>query len=189
MSKDERKARKKAQKKAEYLRLLEKTKVRRKADYIKKKAQYLRRAKKRQIAKREEIKAYLHEYYKKNPDKFKPEPEHRRATRRALYKTPKGKAKILNYMSQRRATLAGCECTVTPDQVSVFMEAQQECFYCHRQGLKLTLDHFIPVKRLGPHSLENFRAACRSCNSRKKDRDPHEFIAWLAGNPYPDQPA
>lgn len=188
MSESERVARKKAQKKAEYLRRREKYRAHGKADYIKNRDQYLKRAKKRQVEKCGEIKAYLREYYKKNPDKFKQEPERRRTVNRAHYKTPHGRSVRLHHMSKRRALLAGGDATASTADVREFMGAQTECFYCRRTGLKLTLDHYIPIGKKGPHSLENFRAACRSCNSRKKDRDPHEFIAWLAANPYPDQP-
>lgn len=48
------------------------------------------------------------------------------------------------------------------------------CFYC---GLKeqITIDHVMPVSRNGKHSIGNLVAACKSCNSSKKDRTITEW--------------
>ncbi len=56
------------------------------------------------------------------------------------------------------------------------MERSTSCYYCKRDGLKLTIDHFMPLARGGAHAIRNLVPACRSCNSRKKDRDPYEFM-------------
>lgn len=42
------------------------------------------------------------------------------------------------------------------------------CAYCG--GPSDTVDHIVPVAAGGPHDLENYTAACRSCNSAKKDK-------------------
>jgi 5-methylcytosine-specific restriction endonuclease McrA len=78
--------------------------------------------------------------------------------------------------SARRVKKMGSSGTADLKSVRQFMSSATSCFYCKRAGLKLTLDHFISLAKGGAHSLENFRAACRSCNSRKKDRDPHAFL-------------
>lgn len=46
----------------------------------------------------------------------------------------------------------------------------EKCWYCGEKLTKstFTVDHFIPNK---DHSIENLRPACKSCNSRKRDRD------------------
>jgi len=44
------------------------------------------------------------------------------------------------------------------------------CAYCLRGDLPLTMDHVLPISRGGRHTPENVVPACKSCNSRKKDR-------------------
>jgi 5-methylcytosine-specific restriction endonuclease McrA len=47
------------------------------------------------------------------------------------------------------------------------------CRYCGSLD-RLTLDHVLPVSRGGEDTRENLVVACKSCNSRKKDRTPAE---------------
>lgn len=46
------------------------------------------------------------------------------------------------------------------------------CYLCGRTltALEITLDHVIPLIAGGPHTYENLKVACRSCNSRKGGR-------------------
>jgi len=37
------------------------------------------------------------------------------------------------------------------------------------------IDHVVPVSRGGPEHIDNYVLACKSCNSRKRDRLPGEF--------------
>lgn len=48
------------------------------------------------------------------------------------------------------------------------------CAYC--QGPAETWDHIVPVSKGGRTEPGNVLPACRSCNSRKKDRDVYDFI-------------
>lgn len=52
----------------------------------------------------------------------------------------------------------------------VIEQFQHACAYCLRTDVKLSMDHLIPVSRGGPHTQSNVVPACKSCNSRKKDR-------------------
>ena len=51
------------------------------------------------------------------------------------------------------------------------------CFYCGKElcDSTLTQDHRIPISRGGTDFPSNLVPACKSCNSKKKDRSPHEF--------------
>jgi 5-methylcytosine-specific restriction endonuclease McrA len=42
---------------------------------------------------------------------------------------------------------------------------------CCGSTSSLTLDHIVPLRRGGKASLNNYRVLCRSCNSRRQDRD------------------
>ncbi|MDD4538806.1 MAG: HNH endonuclease signature motif containing protein [Lentisphaeria bacterium] len=49
------------------------------------------------------------------------------------------------------------------------------CCYCGSVD-DLSVDHLIPRKKLGTDLSENLIAACRSCNSSKRERD---MLSWL----------
>lgn len=53
------------------------------------------------------------------------------------------------------------------------------CAYCETGEFE-ELEHYIPVKAGGPHTLENVRPSCRSCNRAKSDADPEEWLAEQA---------
>lgn len=54
------------------------------------------------------------------------------------------------------------------------------CVYCGAHGTELSplhVDHVIPLSRGGTNCLDNLAAACRECNSSKKDMTPEEWLA------------
>ena len=64
----------------------------------------------------------------------------------------------------------------------VFIRDEHTCQYC---GVSAeNVDHVVPRSRGGPHQWENVVAACRRCNSRKKDRTPAEASMTLARRPF-----
>lgn len=52
------------------------------------------------------------------------------------------------------------------------------CAYCGDEG-DLVMDHVVSINKqaLGEHRLGNLVPSCRSCNSRKADKDFREFLA------------
>lgn len=82
-----------------------------------------------------------------------------------------------NYKHVRRARINNCEVRATPKIIEeARRNAGDRCYYCGRKG-KLTLDHFVPLAKGGDHCVSNLVFACSSCNSRKRDLDPFEFMA------------
>lgn len=69
----------------------------------------------------------------------------------------------------------------------VFIRDGHACQYCGRAAENV--DHVIPRSKQGPHTWENVVAACRRCNSRKKDRTPAEAGMVLHRMPYAPRPA
>ena len=59
--------------------------------------------------------------------------------------------------------------------------ARGECHYCLAKVLpaELTLDHVVPVSRGGKSSKGNCVAACKECNSQKKQLTPVEWAGYL----------
>lgn len=64
----------------------------------------------------------------------------------------------------------------------VFIRDDHTCQYCGRTAENV--DHVIPRSKRGPHTWENVVAACRRCNSRKKDRSPVEAGMVLHRQPF-----
>lgn len=57
------------------------------------------------------------------------------------------------------------------------------CSYCLKKvGFGTdSIDHKTPISRGGTHDYENLAIACRSCNTRKRNRTFNEYQEWLAG--------
>jgi 5-methylcytosine-specific restriction endonuclease McrA len=64
----------------------------------------------------------------------------------------------------------------------VFIRDDHTCQYCGRGAENV--DHVLPRSRGGAHEWENVVAACRRCNSRKKDYTPAEAAMTLRRQPY-----
>ncbi len=64
----------------------------------------------------------------------------------------------------------------------VFIRDRNACGYCG-SGAE-NVDHIVPRSRGGAHEWENVVAACRRCNSRKKDHTPEEAGMVLRARPY-----
>ena len=66
--------------------------------------------------------------------------------------------------------------------VEVLLERTDgRCWYCGKTIAldELTKEHKIPQSRGGLHALDNLVAACRSCNTRKRDKTPEEYRSYL----------
>lgn len=64
----------------------------------------------------------------------------------------------------------------------VFIRDHYACQYCGAGAENV--DHVVPRSRGGAHEWENVVAACRRCNSRKKDRTPAEAHMALLRPPF-----
>jgi 5-methylcytosine-specific restriction endonuclease McrA len=64
---------------------------------------------------------------------------------------------------------------------AVFARDDGRCQYC--AGPAESIDHVVPRSRGGEHVWENVVAACRPCNTRKRDRYLHETTMALRKRP------
>lgn len=88
--------------------------------------------------------------------------------------------KVRVHTQCRRALKAGAPGSFTADEFTALCEAYDyRCVYCGREE-KLTADHAVPLGRGGSNWIANILPACRSCNSRKRNRTAEEFLALKA---------
>lgn len=74
--------------------------------------------------------------------------------------------KELAKQRNRRAKINGGKITAQ-DWQSVLDKYGNKCLCCHREDVKLTLDHIIPLISGGKHIIENVQPLCGHCNSSK----------------------
>ncbi len=107
-------------------------------------------------------------YYEINKEKFK-----------AYKKSDKGRYSAINYRHKRRDLLRDDD--VTNEQLKNLYNTSKNCYWC---GIKLVkenthLDHLMPFKLGGKHTISNLVLACCSCNLKKQGKDPLEFAKTL----------
>lgn len=79
---------------------------------------------------------------------------------------------------RRRARKRGARVEAV-DREAIVQRDGSTCYLCGN-GLRpsqVTLDHVVALTRGGPHSQDNLRVACRSCNSSKGTMDLATFLA------------
>ena len=62
--------------------------------------------------------------------------------------------------------------------ISILSAESIKCCYCLRdlKTYEREADHYIPLSRGGEHAASNMVVCCRSCNSKKGDLMPNEFM-------------
>ena len=66
-------------------------------------------------------------------------------------------------------------------RASILERDNYTCAYCGVQPCN-SVDHVIPIARGGTDEWDNLVAACGTCNSRKRDRMPADFLARSSTN-------
>ena len=98
--------------------------------------------------------------------------EHRRAlSREWLRNNPE---KNREYQSRRRARMQGNGVLEVADK-DLRRILMSPCFACGTT-VDLTLDHVIPIKKGGRHSIGNLLPLCGACNRSKQDKF---LVEWL----------
>lgn len=120
---------------------------------------------------REYLLAQKREYHVINRDKILED-------KRVYLQTPMGKAVDTNHRHKRRSQKKGGD--VTGAQMLNLISASKSCFYCHcdLNGVKIHVDHFVPLSKGGLHSISNLVIACEPCNLRKGVKDPMVFMGY-----------
>jgi 5-methylcytosine-specific restriction endonuclease McrA len=82
----------------------------------------------------------------------------------------------------RRYVHVPYRCRAALSRRGVFIRDHHACQYCGASAENV--DHVVPRSRGGLHEWENVVAACRRCNSRKKDQTPAEAHMSLLRTPF-----
>ena len=85
----------------------------------------------------------------------------------------KNKDKQRQYKLRRRAKEKSVLFEIFSRQ-DIISKYGNRCFYC-LQGKFEHMDHYIPISKSGPHTLENISPACAFCNMSKHDKMPEDF--------------
>lgn len=106
---------------------------------------------------------------------------HAARTRRKIKNDPDKKRKYNLYM---RAINRARQRKISSGQTREISEwiaaSEKTCFYCKVDCQDdFHVDHFYPLSRGGGHCLENLVIACATCNLKKSNKCPHEFIDSL----------
>ena len=127
----------------------------------------------------EKKKAHIKVYRRNHPEKAAETARlshqaHKEARYRTMGRWHKAHPEYQQQLSQRRRALKR--------QVLVDLTAAQwdaikkkydyKCAYWHLPFEALTMDHVVPLSKLGNHTAENIVPACKPCNSRKGNRPP-----------------
>ena len=111
---------------------------------------------------------YCRAYRERYPDKVR---EKGRAWRE------KNPAKVIAYSEMRRERVRAAEGDITEEVVIALMRSSDMiCFYCDKPLIKFEVDHFIPITRGGTNLPDNLRMSCSTCNRRKSNKLPWEWM-------------
>lgn len=108
-------------------------------------------------------------------------PERRREISRAWDRKHPDKAQARR--QKRAERLAAAEGSHTQEEWhGKLSEFNYRCAYCGCQldRTNLCKDHVVPISKGGSNWIFNIVPACRSCNSRKRDKDAEEFRQTLS---------
>jgi hypothetical protein len=70
---------------------------------------------------------------------------------------------------------------VTQNQILELVIIQKnKCYWCDKEMIKYTLDHFEPLSKGGANDITNIVLACGKCNCSKNNKSPYEFSEQMA---------
>lgn len=123
----------------------------------------------------DKIKERATQWAKENPDKVKvknkrweqknPEKVAERHKKWNLRNPEKRKIIGKNAIYKRRGAISG---KITSEEwLDLCQRYENKCLSCKKEGIKLTVDHVVPISKGGSNTIDNVQPLCRSCNSKK----------------------
>jgi 5-methylcytosine-specific restriction endonuclease McrA len=86
--------------------------------------------------------------------------------------------KLANYANERRAKQEANGVFMISKKELKKLYSAKNCFYCKEVSDEIQMDHVIPIKKGGRHSIGNLVPACRSCNQSKRDKTITQWNKW-----------
>lgn len=124
---------------------------------------------------KEIIRERQRQYYRENAEEL-------RRRWREYYRTDKGQLASRRASHRRRERESLTEIDFSEDEWLFCLEFfESTCAYCGITDEDMTMDHFIPVSKLGSFTADNIIPCCSSCNSSKRDSD---FFEWFRKQEY-----
>lgn len=111
---------------------------------------------------------YYRDRYRANRDKILERQKEYRSSNLARHSISEAKRRA------RKKNLHHCPYTPS-DLDAVAKQFSWKCAYCDSAGID-HWDHFIPLSRGGPDSINNLIPACQSCNTSKHAKDPGKWF-------------
>lgn len=127
-------------------------------------------------ANRERINKKLRDWYAEHPGKnheysqtYLSKEEKRTLIKKANQKWKlENREKSAEYRRNRRAIKKHSGGLITAKQWRLVLEKYgNKCLCCGKSGIKLTMDHVVPLSIGGLHDVGNIQPLCLSCNSKK----------------------
>lgn len=137
------------------------------SEHPEKKAEYSARFRK---AHPEHKKEEWAKYYPANKEKLAEKQRQYRRKNRHIH---------LNQKHRRRSRLLAAFVEDCSEKISE-LRKETNCHWCHLPMIRVTIDHVVPLSRGGKHESCNLVASCPSCNSKKHDKLPNEWIKEAA---------
>ncbi len=100
-----------------------------------------------------------------------------REQKRRYFQTERGKLAQRTASRNRKARNKGAEGKFTGQDVQRQLKAQHnKCYWCQDKLAKYHIDHIVPLSRGGTNCPDNLVVSCPTCNLRKNNKYPHEWI-------------
>lgn len=136
-------------------------------------------------ANRDRARALSHKWFTENRERVRQKERDRGAIRKVERKAwadanPEAvrRHRVKSQHIRRARTRAGGSFTLA-ELARVTASQGGRCWWCGEPMSKPTVDHLIPLARGGQNVASNIVLACRSCNSRKGAKLPHEWNGRL----------
>lgn len=121
---------------------------------------------------KEKLKEYRVKYREKHRDKIN-------ARNKAFYSSINGKICRANSDSKRRALIKNGK--VSAEEIKQLVFSSNNCYWCGCDiAFKFHIDHVIPLSKGGLHEIKNLVVSCPTCNIKKSNKMPQEFIKLIA---------
>jgi len=71
--------------------------------------------------------------------------------------------------------------------VKAYLKTNGRCYYCGTDDFEtMSIDHMTPKAQGGTDDVDNLVMCCKSCNSRKRDKNIEQYRLYLENIDFPE---